>query len=258
LEYHLSIVIPVYNEAKRIGSSLERLLDYLNRQNYTREIILVDDGSTDDGIAIATALLKEREVFRVIEYGGNRGKGYALQQGIIATNGRYVLFTDADLSTPIEELDKMWQWLETGFEVVQGSRKMKGARVERHQPWLRENMGKVFTSLCNLLLAVNISDVTCGFKAYQGSAARQLYATQQLPDWSFDAEIIFLAKKWGYRIKEVPVRWHDEQGTKVNLVRDSLRSLQGIMRIRLNDFKHYYHQPFAEVSTRDSQETEVR
>lgn len=240
----LSIVIPVYNEEKRIGPTVEKLLAYLNTQTYSREIILVDDGSTDHGIELAVRLLKEGgEICRALSYGENRGKGYALKEGMTKSYGEYVLFTDADLSTPIEELDQMWGWFEQGFEVVQGSRKMPGAAVERHQPWLRENMGKVFTALSNLIAEVKVSDVTCGFKAYRGDVARHLYGLQQLYDWSFDAEVIHIARKQGFRLKEVPVHWRDESGTKVHLLRDTVRSFQGLLRIRLNSWRGLYNAP---------------
>jgi dolichyl-phosphate beta-glucosyltransferase len=249
---HLSIVIPVYNEEKRIAPSLEKLVAYLEKQTYSREIILVDDGSRDNGIAVAQSLLQGRETCRVIDYGSNRGKGYALKQGMLASRGQYVLFTDADLSTPIEELDQMWQWFEQGYDIVQGSRKMPGASVERHQPWLRENMGKVFTALSNILVNVNVRDVTCGFKAYKGAVAHDLYGAQVIFDWSFDAEIIHIARRRGYRLKEVPVRWLDERGTKVNLVRDSVRSFAGLLQIRLNGWRGRY------VSTTERTEVKQR
>jgi dolichyl-phosphate beta-glucosyltransferase len=246
LEYYLSIVIPVYNEQERIANSLEVLLAYLAKQTYSREIILVDDGSRDNGLGIAGNILEGKEEYRILSYGENRGKGYALKYGITRTQGRYVLFTDADLATPIEELAKFIPYLEpnsemvTGYPIVHGSRKMPGAIVERHQPWLRENMGKVFTMLCNILVNLNVSDATCGFKAYQGEVAREIYGSQKLSDWSFDAEVIFIARKRGYKIKELPVRWHDQKGTKVRLVRDTFRSLKGLATIRLNDLRGWY------------------
>lgn len=241
----LSIVIPVYNEEQRISPTLEKLVAYLQRQPYRREIILVDDGSVDRGIELAIQALETAgEVCRVISYGANRGKGYALKQGMINSLGDYVLFTDADLSTPIEELDQMWRWFEQGFDIVQGSRKMPGAAVERHQPWLRENMGKVFTALSNLIARVEVSDVTCGFKCYRGAVARHIYGLQRVYDWSFDAEVIHIARRQNYRLKEVPVRWHDERGTKVHLVRDTIHSFQGLLKIRLNSWRGLYNTPF--------------
>jgi len=248
---YLSIVIPMYNEEQRIGAALLKLLAYLARQDYSREIILVDDGGKDRGIAIAREMLHGKENFRVVEYGANQGKGYALKQGILDSRGQLVLFTDADLATPIGELDKMLPWLVpnseqiTGYHIVQGSRKMPGAVLEKRQPWLRENMGKVFTKLCNLLAQTNVTDATCGFKCYQGPIARELYALQQLSDWTFDAEVIFIARKRGYIIKEIPVRWHDERGTKVHLLRDSVRSFQGLLKIRLNYWRGLYQNQLA-------------
>ncbi|HEX2912359.1 MAG TPA: dolichyl-phosphate beta-glucosyltransferase [Chloroflexia bacterium] len=238
---YLSIVIPVYNEEKRIGPSLERIITYLSTKPWSREIVLVDDGSRDGGIALARQKLDGVEKLRVISYGGNRGKGYALKQGMVSSQGQFVLFTDADLSTPIEELDKMLPWFDQGFDIVQGSRKMPGATVERHQPWLRENMGKVFTALSNIIAQVNVRDVTCGFKCYRGPVAHDLYGRQQIFDWSFDAEIIHIARRSGYRLKEVPVRWYDERGTKVNLLRDSIRSFMGLLTIRLNSWRGLYN-----------------
>ncbi len=238
---HLSIVIPVYNEEKRLGPALEKLINYLGKQIYRVEIILVDDGSIDRGIEIASKTLKEKgQVFRVVSYGKNRGKGFALKQGMMASRGEYVLFTDADLSTPIEELDQMWDWFEKGFEIVQGSRKMPGAAVELHQPFLRENMGKVFTFLSNLIANVQVTDVTCGFKCYRGPVARHIYGLQRIFDWSFDTEIIHIARKQGYKLKEVPVHWRDEEGTKVHLVRDAIRSFEGLIKIRINSWRGFY------------------
>ena len=237
---HLSIVIPLYNEEQRIGASLDRILAYLARQTWQREIVLVDDGSRDGGVELARQKLQGREQFQVVTYGTNRGKGYALKEGILFSQGEYVLFTDADLSTPIEELDGMWPWFEQGYDIVQGSRKMPGATVERHQPWLRENMGKVFTALSNLIANVNVRDVTCGFKCYRGAVARDLYRRQRIYNWSFDAEIIYIARRLGYSLKEVPVRWHDERGTKVHLLRDSFNSFKGLLTIRLNGWRGLY------------------
>ncbi len=246
---YLSIVIPIYNEEKRISPTIEKLLTYLSRQPFTREIILVDDGSDDKGIQLACASLdKAGENYQVVGYGDNRGKGYALKQGILASQGKYVLFTDADLSTPIEDLDNMWLWFNEGFDIVQGSRKMPGAKIEAHQPWLRENMGKIFTMLSNAIVNLKVSDVTCGFKCYRGEVARNIYGLQRVYDWSFDAEIIHIARVNGYRLKEIPVRWHDERGTKVHLLRDSVRSFRGLLKIRKNSREGYYAKTLEAVS----------
>jgi dolichyl-phosphate beta-glucosyltransferase len=236
----LSVVIPMYNEAVRFPKAAPRLLAYLQAQPYSYEIVAVSDGSMDDTVAVAQAALAAAPTVRVIANQPNRGKGHALRTGMTAAQGDFVLFTDADLSTPPEELDKFWPWLDQGYEVVIGSRKMAGAQLTQRQPWLREHMGKVFTWLSDRLVTRNISDVTCGFKCFSRRAAHDLFRRGRINDWSYDAEILFLAQRRGYRLKEVPVRWHDERGSKVNLVRDALRALRGLLQIRWNSLVGRY------------------
>ncbi len=233
-EFRLSVVIPMYNEAARMRDSLPRLLAYLAAQSYSYEVIAVDDGSSDSTAALARELLAAVPHHRVIANGPNGGKGKALRAGMPAGRGEYVLFTDADLSTPPSELDKFWPWLESGWDLVIGSRKMAGSVLVRRQPWLRERLGKVFTWLSDLLATRDISDVTCGFKAFRREAAHDLFRRGRLDDFSFDAEILYLAQRRGYRIMEVPVTWHDERGTKVRIGRDAVRALRGLFRIRWN------------------------
>ena len=238
--FRLSVVIPMYNEAGRFPKVAAQLVAYLQAQSYRYEVVLVSDGSADATVAVAQAALGSLPVVRAIEYQLNQGKGYALRQGMTAARGDYVLFTDADLSTPPQELDHFWRWLDGGYDVVIGSRKMKGAQLDRRQPWLRETMGKVFTALSDVLATRNISDVTCGFKCFSRRAAHDLFGRGRINDWSYDAEILFLAQWRGYRIKEVPVHWHDEQGTKVRLLRDATRALRGLLTIRLNSTRGVY------------------
>jgi len=239
-KYRLSVVIPMYNEAARFPQAAPRLLAYLQAQPYAYEIVVVSDGSTDETIAVARRELAADPALRVIENAPNRGKGHALRTGMTAAQGDIVLFTDADLSTPVEELDKFWPWLDQGYEVVIGSRKMAGAQLTRRQPLLRETLGKVFTALSDVLATRNISDVTCGFKCFSRSAAHDLFRRGRINDWSYDAEILFLAQWRNYRLKEVPVRWHDEQGSKVHMLRDGLRALRGLLRIRWNSLAGRY------------------
>ncbi|MEI7556357.1 dolichyl-phosphate beta-glucosyltransferase [Candidatus Chlorohelix sp.] len=260
-ELHLSIVIPVFNEEQRIKPSLVKILDYFQNKPFKWEILLVDDGSKDKGISLAKEILKNKEEFRVISYGENRGKGYALKQGVLASHGKYILFTDADLATPIDELDKMLPWFEpnsenNGYDIVQGSRKMIGATIEQHQPWLRESLGKVFTWLSNKVANSHVSDVTCGFKCYRREIGHQIYAFQHLYDWSFDSEIIFIARKYGYKIKEVPVHWHDVRGTKVRLIKDVTRSLKGLLLIRINNWRGNYSSREGAIANFESVVTE--
>lgn len=236
----LSVVIPMYNESARLGASMPKLVEYFSRQSYPYEIVAVDDGSKDGTPALARELLSSLPRVRVIEQQPNRGKGAAVKTGMLAANGAFVMFCDADLATPPSELDKFWPMLHKGYEVVIGSRKMPGANIVRHQPLWRETLGKVFTWLTDKIATRNISDVTCGFKCFSHSAAQQVFSRSVLTDWSFDAEVLFIAQKRGYRIKEVPVTWHDEPGTKVRIVRDATQALLGLLKIRRNFMRGVY------------------
>jgi dolichyl-phosphate beta-glucosyltransferase len=235
----LSLVIPVYNEEKRIGSSLSEIIAYFQRNGYSYELIVVDDGSTDRTVEIVKELIAGIQSGRLL-CARHGGKGAAVRKGVLNAKGQYVFFTDADLSTPIAELDKFLEQLNQGYKVVIGSRKMTGANVEVHQSWLRESMGKVFTWLTNVILTKNISDVTCGFKGFSRPVAQEVFSRQQVNNWSFDAEILFLVQQYGYLIKEIPVRWRNDPATRVNLLEDTVRSFLGLLKIRANDWRGKY------------------
>ena len=239
-EVKLTVVVPVYNETRRLGARLPELLSFLHAQDYAYEVVVVDDGSNDGTPELARQMLEGEKRARVIAEPRNRGKGHAVKVGMVAAEGRFVLFTDADLSTPPAELDKFWPSLEEGYDVVIGSRKMAGANIVKHQPLWRESLGKVFTWLTNHIATKNISDVTCGFKCFTRDAAHTLFGLSVIDDWSFDAEVLFLAQRLRYRIKEVPVTWHDDPGSKVRLWKDAVNSLRGLLRIRMNASRGVY------------------
>jgi dolichyl-phosphate beta-glucosyltransferase len=230
----------MYNEAQRMGRTLPALTRYFRGQDYDVEFVIVDDGSTDNTVQLARELLGSSDDARILEERPNRGKGHALKVGMLAARGQFVLFTDADLSTPPDEIEKFWRWFDEGYDIVIGSRKMKGAVLERHQPLWRESMGKVFTWLTNRIATRDISDITCGFKCFTHTASKQLFSRSIIDDWSFDAEVLFIAQKRALRIKEVPVRWHDERGTKVRIVRDAARAFLGLLKIRRNWMRGKY------------------
>jgi dolichyl-phosphate beta-glucosyltransferase len=233
-EYDLSVVIPAYNEATRIVEPLHRIARHLRTHALPSEIVVVDDGSRDGTPDVVRRVAAELPLpVRVITSDRNRGKGHAVKVGMTSARGRAVLMTDADLSTPIEELEKLFPHLRDGTEVVIGSRKMAGAVIEVHQPFLREWMGWVFTQLTRLFV-IRVSDVTCGFKLFTHEAASQIFSRVTLDDWSFDAEALYLARRLGYAIREVPVLWRDSAGTKVHRGRDAVRAAMGLVCILTN------------------------
>lgn len=230
----LSIVIPLYNEAKRIAIAVAALNDRLQGDLSNTEVIFVDDGSVDKTIT-NLKLAGPHFYYRIFSYQKNQGKGYALKQGVAKTSGDYVLFMDADMSTPLSELNKLGSDMNSQIPVIIGSRKMPGANVIKHQKPLRQKLGEGFTILSNILLVPGISDFTCGFKAFRNDAAKKIFGLQRIKRWGFDSEILFLAKKFGYEIKEIPVSWVNDERTKVNLLKDVWRSLLDLLQIRLYD-----------------------
>jgi dolichyl-phosphate beta-glucosyltransferase len=239
----LTVIVPAFDEAARIPATLRAISDHFARAPFPVELIVVDDGSRDETPAIVRDAAAGLALpLRLLRYAPNRGKGFALKVGFAASRGDRVLFSDADLSTPIEEADRFLAELDRGADVAIGSRKEERARIEVHQPWLRETLGKGFTWLVRLLVA-DVSDATCGFKAYRGDAGRDLYARMRVFDWSFDAEMLFVGNRLGLRLVEVPVRWRDQAGTKVDLRRDVVRSLVGLLRIRWNAARGLYAKP---------------
>ena len=240
VEPSLSIVVPMYNEAKRMAGSVPRLIEYFEHQPYSYEYVIVDDGSSDGTPDLAREYFGAGENVNLIESHPNRGKGHAVKLGMLAARGKVILFLDANMSTPRSEDEKFLAWFDQGYQIVIGSRKMSGANITYHQPLWRESLGKVFTWLTNKIATNGLSDITCGFKAFTKEAAQALFSRSEIDDWSFDAEVLFVAQRMGYRIKEVPVTWHDIPGTKVRLWKDAIRSLNGLLKIRLNWMRGRY------------------
>jgi dolichyl-phosphate beta-glucosyltransferase len=238
----VTVIMPAYNEAARLREPLAAVQAYLAAQPWPAEVVVVDDGSEDGTFDVAREATVAGVPVRVFRYAQNAGKGYAIRYGVAEARGERVLFTDVDLSTPIDEAGALLARLDAGADVAIGSRKTPEARILVRQPWLRERLGKGFTWLVRHAI-VDVSDVTCGFKAFRAAAARDVFGRLRVPDWTFDAEILMLARRRGYRIDEVPVRWQDRAGTKVRVVRDVLRSLLGLVRIRANLARGVYDAP---------------
>lgn len=230
----LSVVVPAYRESVRIPAGLRAIDDYLVARGEPAELVVVDDGSPDDTADVVRRLAAELTTpVRLVLSRANRGKGHALKLGFANAGGRRILFTDADLSTPIEFADALLERVDAGTGFVLGSRKMAGARLEVRQPWLRETLGKGFTRLARWLIA-DVTDVTCGFKAFDGDVGRDLFSRVRIDDWSFDAELLLIARQRGYAFCEVPVAWQDREGTKVRLLRDIASTLAGLLRMRVH------------------------
>jgi dolichyl-phosphate beta-glucosyltransferase len=227
----LSVIIPAYNEEQRIGDSLERIVCFLKTQPYESEVIVVSDGSHDRTVEISRETLKGFR-HRILEMLVNKGKGNAVRWGMLAGKGRYLLFTDADLSTPIEEIDRFMKYLEEGYDAVIGSRDVASSRVERHQNFLREEMGKAFNLLARIFAFRGIHDSQCGFKCFRREAAQFLFENQKIRGFGFDAEILYLAQKRGYRILETGVTWRNSPKSRVSIWRDPFMMFFDLIRIR--------------------------
>ena len=237
----LSIVIPAYNESQHIGPTLEAITAYLAQHAVDAEILVVDDGSTDDTASIVAQFAQGRAAVRLLAHEGNRGKGHAVRRGVLAARGDIVLFCDADGSTPIEEAPKLLALLDAGqTDVAIGSRELPGSELVRPQPWFRRAMGWVFRNLVRLLVIRGFRDTQCGFKAFRRDAAHDVFGRQSIDRFGFDVEVLFIARRLGYRITEVPVRWQDCRDSKVRPVLDSLRMLGDLFRIRFRALRGRY------------------
>ena len=236
----LSIVVPAYNEARRLPVTLPRVIEYASRLDEPVEVIIVDDGSVDGTSDVAASVGKACGFVTVLRSGQNRGKGAAVRRGMLAARLGHVLFTDADLSTPIEETGKLRAALAGGADVAIGSRRLARSDVQVHQPWLRELAGRTFSRLVSLLLLPGIRDSQCGFKAFRRPAAREVFARQRLQGFGFDAEVLWLTRRLGYRVAEVPIVWRDDRRSNVRLLRDSGGMLLDLGRVRLNAWMGRY------------------
>ena len=231
----LSIVIPAYNEAARLGNTLRAVVNYL-RQNYPEaEVIVVDDGSADDTATIAREIFNDSGGLRtsVISYQSNLGKGRAVRLGLLAARGDVALFSDADLSTPITEAPKLVDPIVNGqFDVTFGSRALDRQLIGVHQPWRREQGGRVFNLVVRLATGLPFWDTQCGFKAFRMSVCRPLVEAATVDRFGFDVELLYISFRAGLRLKEVPVRWDHNEGSKISLFSDSFRMVGEVGVIR--------------------------
>jgi dolichyl-phosphate beta-glucosyltransferase len=225
----LSLIIPAYNESGRIGASLEKALSWARDQPFSVEIVVVDDGSRDDTLAIAQQY--SGESLRVLAQPRNMGKGAAVRRGMLEAVGNCRIFSDADFSTPIAEAPKVLEQLRS-FDVVIGSRALDASFIKEHQPWYRESMGKMFNLLVQALAVPGIHDTQCGFKGFRAAAAEAIFSRTKIDGFGFDVEVLYIARQLGYSIKEIPVEWYNDPRSTLNPVSDSLKMFRELLTVR--------------------------
>jgi glycosyltransferase involved in cell wall biosynthesis len=227
-----SIVIPAYNESVRIRPTLHEILRHVQEQNWDAEILVVNDGSSDDTAQIVREYGKAHPQVLLIENPGNRGKGYSVRNGMLHANGDICLFTDADLSSPITEAPKLFDAIAGGADIAIGSRWLRADLQTERQPLYRQLFGRIFNLVLRLILGLGFADTQCGFKAFRRDAAQRIFPLQKIERWGFDPEILFLARRAGLRVEEVPVVWAHSEGTRLHPFRDGMRMFVEVLRIR--------------------------
>jgi len=236
-EPFLSIVVPAYNEARRIRDTLERVCGFEESEPYSVELIVVDDGSTDSTVEIVAQF----PCVRLVRNDRNHGKGFTVRHGVLEARGEFILFTDADLSTPIEEVDKLLSALQSsGADAAVGSRALKRELIGIHQPWFRDMGGRFFNLLVRIFTGLRLHDTQCGFKLFKRSSARRAFEQMRIEGFGFDPELLFLIERGGGKVVEVPVRWNDSPATKVRFLRDSTRMVLDLIAIRWRAFMGKY------------------
>lgn len=229
---YLSLIIPAYNEALRLRPSLGKIAAYLRACDFATELVLVDDGSSDGTADVARELLEGQVTYRILRNEPNRGKALSVKRGLLEGHGQVLLFSDADLSTPIEEADKLLAEIRAGADVAIASRQLPGSILTIHQPWYREIGGKVFGKLNQAVLLPGIPDSQCGFKAFTRDAAHRILEHQKLSGWAFDAELLYIARKLGLKIAQVPVTWINDPNSKVKMLTDGVKMVGDLLRVK--------------------------
>ena len=236
----LSVIIPAYNEERRLPKTLEEIDKYLSKQSYEYEILVVNDGSKDNTRDVARSLIPKIKNLKVTGYEKNQGKGYAVRFGMLEAKGDFRIFTDADNSTPIDQIEKMWPYFEKGYDIVFGSRDVKGAILDPPQPFFRRFLGEAFGFLTNLIVGTwGIADTQCGFKCFIKKAAEDIFPRCEINRFAFDPEFFVIAKKLGYKIKEIPIYWRNDPESKVKFKWMVNMGLD-LLKIRWNLIKGIY------------------
>ena len=241
----LSIVIPAYNESARIAQTLQRVLACVDRQGWDAEVLVVDDGSEDRTVEIVRGWMERSTRLRLVRNVGNRGKGYSVRNGLLQAAGEVVMFTDADLSAPMEEAERLLAAIQEGADVAIGSRWMDRTRQTIHQPLYRRFFGRCFNWVTRSVMGLPFKDTQCGFKAFTRAAAQVIFRLQRIERWGFDPEVLFIARKLGYTIREVPVTWGHDERSRMSYLRDGLKMLEEMAAIRGNSLAGRYDKDIA-------------
>jgi len=243
----LSIVIPAYNEGARIEHALDRVLSCVAERNWDAEVLVVDDGSSDSTAEIVHRWMLTHPNLHLIHNDGNRGKGYSVRNGLLQAQGAVVMFTDADLSSPIEEAERLFAALDAGADVAIGSRWLEKQRQTIHQPFYRRFFGRCFNWVTRKLMGLPYKDTQCGFKAFKRDAAQVIFRLQTIERWGFDPEILFIARKLGYTIVEVPVTWGHDERSRISYLKDGMKMLEDMAHIRKNSIRGRYDEAIAQM-----------
>ena len=235
-----SIIIPAYNEGARIGASLQKVLTYVAEQAWVAEILVVNDGSNDDTPEIVRSYAMTNPCLRLLQNPGNRGKGYSVRNGMLQAQGAILLFSDADLSSPIEEAGKLLAAITDGADIAMGSRWLRSDLQTQRQPLYRQLFGRIFNLLLRITLGLNFKDTQCGFKGFRRRAAKTIFPLQRIERWGFDPEVLYLARKFGFKVAEVPVAWAHREGTRINPLSDGTKMFVEMVKIRWNGLSGKY------------------
>lgn len=241
----VSIVIPAYNEALRIEDTLERVVGCVNREGWDAEVLVVDDGSSDETVDIVQHWMAKYSFLHLSKNPGNRGKGFSVRNGLLQSTGKYVMFTDADLSAPIEEATRLFAALDAGADVAIGSRWLDKQRQIVKQPMYRRFFGRCFNMVTRMVTGLPYKDTQCGFKAFKRDAAQTIFRLQTIERWGFDPEILFIARKLKLKIAEVPVTWGHDERSRISYLKDGMKMLEEMAQIRKNSIRGRYDEAIA-------------
>lgn len=238
-----SFIVPAYNESSRIRPTLDEMLRYTAEQNWDAEILVVDDGSRDDTPDVIREYARAHSQIRLLQNPGNRGKGYSVRNGMLHAHGDICLFTDADLSSPISEAPKLFEAIRGGADVAIGSRWLRAELQTERQPLYRQAFGRIFNLVLRVFLGLRFMDTQCGFKAFRREAAQRIFPLQKIERWGFDPEILYIARRMGLQVAEVPVLWAHSEGTRLHPFRDGIRMFVDVLHIRWNAIIGVYSAP---------------